>query len=100
MGNRLKNQTLGVCEPQKWDQAYFKLTAEKERSKRVWSSFGAWHWLLNFLEPWQCLELQAANRFCYTVAVSRVIMKVSVLCPIYLTLADSEANKIQNETTN
>lgn len=87
MGNKLSG--LKARTKKQWDHAAFKLTASKELGKRIWSSFGAWDELLNLLEPQQCLELQAANKFCYNVAVSRVVVKISLRYPLYFTLADS-----------
>ena len=58
----------------------------KEKSRKVWTSFGIFMILLSFIDEYQVVCLQYANKFCYNIAVSRVQLRVEARrIPIYFT---------------
>ena len=62
-----------------------KENANNEKCKLVWVSFGIFMNLLPFLDSYQILCLQSANKFCYKIAISRVQHNILVPETYYFT---------------
>lgn len=53
-------------------------------AKQIWVSFGIFMTLLPFLDKVEIYKLQASNKFCYSIAISRVQLQIQVSPPFYL----------------
>ena len=68
----------------------------KEKSKKMWVSFGIFMILLQFLDGYEIVCLQSANRFCYSIAVSRVQLIIRIERTVYFTWADGDSELLKN----
>ena len=48
----------------------------KEKCRRMWVSFGVFMTIIQFLDQYLIIELQVLNKFCYNVALSRVLPNI------------------------
>ena len=62
-----------------------EVTAQREKSRLVWTSLGIFNVLLPFLENVETNKLQALNQFSYNVLVGRVMTQISLIPPAMLT---------------
>ena len=63
-----------------------EITAQKDRSRLVWTSLGIFNVLLPFLDNLETnTTLQALNQFSYNVLVGRVATHISLISPAMLT---------------
>ena len=53
-------------------RVFIKENAKEERRKLVWVSYGNFLAVLPFMDSYEIVYLQIANKFCYDIAVSRV----------------------------
>ena len=58
---------------------------EKRLCRKVWVSFGIFMILLPFMDGHQIICLQSANKFCYSIAVSRIQLSLRFDGPFYFT---------------